>query len=78
MVAALVAEYAPDFPGDELVVYRNRVFGFECVIRLPKEKVAAALKAAKEKNGPPPLWRHGDVIDVRPAREGADSGSGAG
>lgn len=77
MVAALIAEYEPDFPDDELVVYRNRVFGFECVIRMRKDKVAAAAAAAKEKKGPPPFWRHGDVIDVRAALEGAADGPGA-
>ena len=71
----LVAEYEADFPDDELIVYCNTAVpiegwphGFECLIRVPKAKIAAALAAAEKKEGAPPLWRHGDVIEVHPPR----------
>lgn len=64
-----VAELEADFPDDELVVYRNHVFGFEALIAMPKAKIAE-----QAKRGIAPLWRHGDTITVRPAREGEDAG----
>lgn len=63
------ADYEAQHPDHELIVYRNRAVpiegwpkGFIALIAVPKAKVEAAQKAGK-----PPLWRHGEIIDVRPA-----------
>lgn len=52
-------------------MYRNRVAridgwpdGFECLIAVPKAK----LRKLKSDGGRPPFWRHGEVMNVRPAR----------
>ena len=71
MTAPLAVEFAPDFPDHELIVYRNSVAridgwpdGFECLIAVPKAK----LRELKSEGGQPPFWRHGEVMNVRPAR----------
>ncbi len=46
-------------PDDELIIYRNDVFRFECVIAVPRARITAKKS---------PLWRHGDTIHVKPAR----------
>lgn len=69
-MSPLVAEFAPDFPDHELVHYRNQVLGFECLVAIPKDKIAAAAAAKR----PPPFWRNGEVMEVRPPTVGAAAG----
>lgn len=62
----LVAEYAEDFPDDELIV--ARCGGYELLIAVPKKKLRELVAQAKAENKPwaPPFWRHGEVLEVRP------------
>lgn len=59
-----VEEFSADFPEHELIVYRNRAFGIECLIAVPKAK----LRKLKEDGKQPPFWRHGQVMEVRHSR----------
>lgn len=60
MIDALVQEFEQDFPDDELVVYRNEITQVECLIAIPKAKLAERAKAGKV-----PFWRHGETIHVK-------------
>lgn len=73
MTPELFAEYAAALKDHELIVYHNTVEpiegwpkGFECLIAIPKAK----LRALRDAGGKPPFWRHGEVMDAKPA--GAD------
>jgi hypothetical protein len=60
--ALSVQEFEADFPDDELVLYRNEVLDVECLIAIPKAKLAE--RAAQ---GVEPFWRHGETMHVRRA-----------
>lgn len=65
----LVQEFEQDFPDHELVARRSDVAGFECLIAIPKAKIAERAKEGKE-----PFWRHGETIHVKPHTPEASDG----
>lgn len=65
-VDSLVAAFEAEFPDEELIAVRDRVRGIEFLIGIPRALLAE--RAAKRL--PPPFWRHGEVVDIRPAPVG--------